>query len=245
MTDKRIDEMMTAYCDPEAEAFEFKEKKRGGVRAVSAIAAALVLVMLGAFIIPALTGVGHSFVLKVNAAERKAADDQVGTTYSIVTVYDKNDVFVGSYYTIGTQILMDGEDIENISFRSLNGYGEFMLWYNPDKDSLNDDVGTWYDADGNEEGSFNGVPDGILDILEGEYSAPAEIVHTNDWSAEYRYALTYYALDDEKKFFQPDEGIEDRDDTIEIKVTFTDGDTVIKHLSVTYPDGIMTVNETS
>ena len=245
MTDKKLDEMMTAYCDPEVEKFEFKEKNKSRTKAVSALAAALVLVMLAAFIIPAFTGTEHSFVLTVNAAERKATDEQVGTAYSVVAVYDKNNNPIGSYYTIGTQILMNGEDIDDISFRSLNGYGEFMLWRNSDKDSWRDDTGMWYDADGNEDSFFNGAPDGIFDRLEGEYYAPAEIVHTNDWSTEYRYALMYYALNDERKFFQPDEGIEGRDDIIEIKVTFSDGDTMTKRLSVTYPGGVITVSEIS
>ena len=44
-------------------------------------------------------------------------------------------------------------------------------------------------------------------------------------------------------FLQPDGASESRNDIIELTVTFTDGETQTRRLSVTYPDGVMTVQE--
>ncbi|MBQ3264493.1 MAG: hypothetical protein IJH07_01820 [Ruminococcus sp.] len=239
MTEKKMDELMKAYCDPDTEPFVYQEKKHSGLKAASVIAAALVLVVLGTLIIPSLMKTKHSFVLTVNAAGREVSDEQVGTAYTKVTVYDKDHAYIGEYYKMDTQILMDGEDIDAISFRSLNGFGKFILWYNPVKGDWREDSGMWYDADGNEDSSFNGA----LYRIEGDHYEKADAIYTSNWSTEYRYNLYYVALNDEGTFLQPDEATEDRNDTIEITVTFTDGETQTRRLSVTYPDGVMTVEE--
>lgn len=240
MNEKRLDEMMKVYCDPDTKPFVYRARRHSRSKAVSVLAAALVLVIFGTLIIPSLNKTKHSFVLTVNAVGREITDEQTGTMYTKTTVYDKDHERIGEYYTMDSQILMDGEDIKDISFRSLNGYGAFILWDNHVKGEWRDDSGMWYDADGRENGSFNGAPPYRID--EDHYEE-CSITYTNDWSVEYRYNLNYVAINDEGTFLQPDEATEDRNDIIEITVTFTDGETMTRRLSVTYPDGVMTVEE--
>lgn len=245
MTDNKLDCMLKAYCDREAEAFEFKPKKRARIKAVSVIAAALVLTVFAALIIPSLSKGKHSFVLTVNAANTRLQDSQSGTVYTEYTVYDKNKNRLDHYSVMEAELLINGEDIEDVSFRSLNGYGRFFIWKNPDFDDYHDDVGWWCDSQGNPDPLYVGwrtaYESDSVDRV--DYYCEAEVDRSNDWSSQYQYSISYNAVDDEDCFLQPEAATSSRDDVIEITVTFADGDTLTKRLSVTYPDGIMTVEE--
>lgn len=242
MTDERFDKMMTAYCDPDTEPFVYHEKKHRGFKAASVIAAALVLAVLGALIIPSLTKAKHSFVLTVNAAERGVSDEQVGTNYHTMTVYDKDHNFVEQYQAMDAELLINGDDIEDVSFRSLNGYGRFFVWTNPLPFDYHDDIGWWCDADGDEDPLYTPwhtryLPD------DSDYYTVTDIEHTNSWNTPYLYNISYTAVDDDGYYLQPENASDDRNDIVEITVTFTDGDTLTKRMSVTYPDGVLTVEE--
>lgn len=246
MTEKRLDEMMNAYCDPETDAFAFKEKKHKGVKTASVLAAALVLVLLGVFFLPTMTGRKNSVVIEISAADTRAEDNQIGTIYCENTLYDSKMNPVDHYYMMDAELMLNGENIEDISFRSLNGFGRFFVWYNPDFASYHDDVGCWYDSQGVEDPFYTGwkTYDGG-EIEEYHYHTRFADAGDNDsfWSREYHYRIQYIAVDDNDRFLQPDAADESRNDTIEITVTFSDGDMLTKRLSVTYPGGVMTVKE--
>ena len=241
MTDERFDKLMKNCVDPETEAFGYRPRKRTVLKTVSVTAASLVLVLLAAVIIPVLGGGKHSFVLTVNAAGDRAGDSQLGTIYTECNVYDKDMNFIERYYIMQAELMLNGDDIEDVSFRSLNGYGRFSVFYDPDHDDYHDDCGWSCDPDGNIDMDYAGWR--TYDYP--EYYDIAYIDPANDWSVPYLYHIQYIAIADDGYFLQPDAVSSDRDDIIEITVTFTDGDTLTKRLSVTYPEGIMTVNEIS
>lgn len=239
MTNEKLDRMMKNYVDRDTQVFAYHEKKHRGLKAVSVIAAALVLTVLGTLIIPSLNKGDHHFVLTVNAASNRAEDSQVGTIYSEYTTYDPNRNPVDHYYVMDAELMLNGDDIKDVSYRSQNGYGRFFVYYNPDPDDYHDDVGWWCDSEGNEDPFYVGW--NTYDY--NDYYSISDIHPTNDWSEPYNYHIQYTAVDDNDKFLQPDDATSDRDDIIEITVTFDDGDTLTKRLSVTYPDGVMTVKE--
>ena len=239
MNEERFDRMMKAYCDPETEAFSYRERtsRRIGIKSMIA---ALVLVMISAMMIPAFFSNRHSFVLEVSAAENRLLDSASGKVYSEITMYDMNGNFLDRYYTMEAEMLIDGDDIEDVSFRSLNGFGRFCVWYDSDSENIGDDWGMWYDSGGEEDPFYLGRPDkfGL-----SEYYAKSDLDHTADWSKQYRYHISYVATGDDGYFLQPEDICGERDDIIEITVTFSDGDILTKRLSVTYPDGVMAVHE--
>lgn len=239
MTDERIDSMMKKYCDPDVEAFGFKPKQHKAIKAVSVIAAALVLMVLCTLIIPSLTKGRHDFVLTVNAASDREEDSQTGTIYTECSVYDQDRYFIERYYVMSAELMLDGDNIEDVSFHSLNGYGRFTVFYDPDPDDYHDDRGWSCDSDGKVDPDYVGWR--TYDYP--EYYNIAHIDPANDWSEPYLYHIQYIAVADDGYFLQPDAASSDRDDIIEITVTFDDGDTQTKRLSVTYPDGVMTVKE--
>ncbi len=239
MTDSKIDIMMKAYVNPDVEPFSFNRKNHRGLKAASVIAAALVLTILSTLIIPSLTDDRHSFVLTVNAASDRAEDGQIGTVYSEHSVYDKDMNPVDRYYVMDAELILDGDHIEDVSFRSINGFGRFFVMYNPDPDDYHDDVGWWCDAEGKLDTDYVGWRTYDYD----EYYNKAEINETNDWSVPSLYHIQYTATNDDDRFLQPDEASSERDDIIEITVTFSDGAVRTRRLSVTYPDGMMTVKE--
>ncbi len=239
MTDEKMDRMMKSYCNPQAEVFEYKPKKYRGLKAASVIAAALVLTVLGTLIIPSINKDSHNFVLTVNAASDRTENSQTGTIYSENFVYDNNMNQVDHYYVMDAEVMLGGDDIEDVSFRSLNGYGQFFVLYNPDPDDYHDDLGWWCDSEGNLAPDYVGWRTYDYD----EYYNKAKIYPTNDWSKEYLYHIQYSAIDDDGYFLQPENATADRNDTIEIFVTFTNGDTLTKRLNVTYSDGVMSVEE--
>ncbi|MBQ6336492.1 MAG: hypothetical protein IJI50_04590 [Ruminococcus sp.] len=239
MTEKRFDEMMKAYCDPKVEPFTFEKKKKTRLRGVAVMAAALVLVILGAIVIPSLTGSKHSFVLTVGAVDDRLIDRQTGTVYSEHKVYDKDMKPVETYYVLQADFMLNGDDIKDVSYRSVNGFGRFSVFYNPDFDDYHDDLGWMCDSEGNIDSDYTGWRTYDFD----DYYNVADIDASADWSEQYRYHIWYIAVDDNDMFLQPDGASESRNDIIELTVTFTDGETQTRRLSVTYPDGVMTVQE--
>ena len=239
MNDNKFDKLMTAYCDPEVEGFEFKKKKNTGAKKISVVAAALIMVLLGTLIIPALSGSKHSFVLTVNAASDRLRDEDIGNVYAENSVYDKDMNFIERYYVMSAEMAIDGDDIDDVSFRSVNGYGRFYVSHDPDPDDYHDDSVWTCDPDGDPDPFYSGWR--TYDF--NEYYVTSNIDTTNDWSKYCQYRIVYNAVDDNDLYLQPDKVTEDRNDIIEITVTFTDGDTLTKRLGVTYPDGIMTVKE--
>ena len=240
MNENSFDRMMKRFCDPETDAFVYHERKNHRISPKSAIAAALVLALISAMLLGALFSPRHSLVLEVSAAENRLSGSESGKVYSEVTVYDTEMNLLDRYYEMEAEMLLSGDDIADVSFRSLNGCGRFFVWYDPDFENYSDDWGMWYDPDGNEDPFYIGRPNkfGL-----NEYYSKSDPDYTADWNRQYQYHISYVAVGDDGYFLQPEEISAERDDMIEITVTFRDGDTQTKCLSVTYPDGVMAVRE--
>lgn len=252
MTDERIDKMMADYCNPEVEPFAYHEKKHKGLKAVSVMAAALVLVILGTMIIPALAGTKHSFVLTVNAAEvsrgkyiveKKVTSIKLSETGGGRSLDDYIETAVGMSVT--------GDDIADISVRSLNRHGEFFIIRNTGGYEVNENgrfvsdgsFAQMYDADGNADPDFEVRPAIDENEYDRDFIVEWNMLEGAEGVFEGDYLIDYMPLGADGYLLQPNEFDEQFNDIAEITVIFTDGDTLTKRLSVTYPDGVMMVEE--
>lgn len=251
MTDERFDQMMTEYCDPDAEPFAYHEKKHRGLKAASVIAAALVLTILGTLIIPSLTKAKHSFVLTVNAEEVSRGKYIVEKTVASVKLSDVDDGRpLDDYIDTAVRMSITGEDIADISVRSLNRHGEFFIiragGYEVNDDGKFISDGSYaelYDADGNIDPDFMVRPVTAENDYDGDVIVDWNMLEGSKGVFDGDYLIDYMPLGEDGYLLQPNDFGEQFNDIAEITVTFTDGETQTRRLSVTYPDGVMMVEE--
>lgn len=251
MTEKRLDEMMKAYCDPDTQPFAYHENKHRGIRTASVIAAALVLTILGTLIIPSLIKTKHSFVLTVNAEEVSRGKYIVEKTVASVKLSDVDDGRpLDDYIDTAVRMSITGEDIADISVRSLNRHGEFFIicagGYEVNDDGKFISDGSYaelYDADGNIDPDFMVRPVTAENDYDGDVTVDWKILEGAEGVFDGDYLIDYMPLGADGYLLQPNDFGEQFNDIAEITVTFTDGETQTRRLSVTYPDGVMTVEE--
>lgn len=252
MTNEKLDKMMAEYCDPDTQPFAYHEKKHRGIKAASVIAAALVLAVLGTLIIPSLTKTKHSFVLTVNAAEVSRGKYIVEKKVASVKLSDIEDGRpLDDYIDTAVGMSIIGDDIADISVRSLNHHGEFFIIWNAGGYEINDDgkfisdesYAELYDADGNIDPDFMVRPVTPENDYDGDVTVDWKILEGAEGVFDGDYLIDYMPLGADGYLLQPNDFGEQFNDIAEITVTFTDGETQTRRLSVTYPDGVMTVEE--
>ena len=252
MTEKRFDEMMKAYCNPEVEPFTFEKKRKTRLRGVAVMAAALVLVILGAMVIPSLTGSKYDFVLTVNAEEVSRGKYIVDKKVASVKLSDTKDGrALDDYIDTTVSMSVTGDDIADIGVRSLNRHGEFFVIKNAKGYEVNDDgrfvsdksYAQMYDADGNLDPDFMVRPVTPENDYDGDVIVDWNMLEGAQGVFDGDYLINYMPLGADGYLLQPDDFGEQFNDIAEITVTFTDGETQTRRLSVTYPDGVMTVQE--
>lgn len=124
MTDERLNKLMNAYCDPQTEAFEYKEKKHTAVKAVSVIAAALVLVV-GLTMIPFPKSYGFTVVANAADVPQALSEDspiavgEISRVSSGVIIDDNGVTYVTEQAS--ADITVNGENIKKVTYRVNQG----------------------------------------------------------------------------------------------------------------------------